>query len=116
MPRGPTDLRELPFHTLVTRVTRGEKKGWADQDPRPPLTCAFAFLRGLRAAERQTAHDHELGEGLEAEGLPAKNPVDTGRVTTVTVMTMKYGIFPMGGYRISLSQDTGELSERPGKI
>jgi hypothetical protein len=43
------------------------------------------------------AHDHDLGEGLEAEGLPGKNPIDTRSVTTVGALTMKYGIFPMGG-------------------
>jgi hypothetical protein len=67
-------------------VTRGKKKGRADQDPSPPLTCTFALLRGLLAAERQSAHDHELGEGFEAEEVSGKNPINTASVTTVTVM------------------------------
>jgi hypothetical protein len=82
-------------------VTRGKKAG-ADQDPSPQLTCAYAFLRGLRTAERQPAHDHEPGEGFEAEGLSGENPINTGSVTTVTIMTMKYGIFPMGGCDITV--------------
>jgi hypothetical protein len=34
--------------------------------------------------------------------LSGKNPIDTGSVTTVTDMTMKYGILPMGGYEITV--------------
>jgi hypothetical protein len=32
--------------------------------------------------------------------LSGENPIDTGSVTTV--MTMKYGIFQMGGYDITV--------------
>ena len=46
------------------------------------------------------AHDHELGEGLEAEGLSGENPIDTRSVTTV--ITMKYGNFHMCGYDITV--------------
>ena len=109
MLRHPTDLRKRRFHTWVTR---DEKQGRGRLGFQP-----YTNLR-LRVPPRFTgggtpAHDHELGEGLEAEELSGENPIDTGSVTTV--ITMKDGIFRWVATTL-LSQDTGELSERPSQI
>ena len=82
-------------------MTRGKKKGRGRPGPQPSTNLH------LRVPPQFTdggtpAHDHELGEGFEGRGIVRRNPIDTGSVTAVTVMTMKYGIFPMGGYDITV--------------
>jgi hypothetical protein len=82
-------------------VTRGEKKGRGRPGPQPS-TNLRPHVPPRFTGGATSGHDHKLGEGLEAEGLSGKNPIDTASVTTMTVMTREYRIFPMGGYNMTV--------------
>ena len=80
-------------------MPRGKKKDRGRPGAQPSTNLRLRLPPRFTGGGRPS-HDHELGEGLEAEGVSDKNPIDAGSVTTV--MIVRYGIFPMGGYDIAV--------------